>query len=141
MYDFFCFTMTSCQIWSCYLILIANFENLSSSPDSPWNFRKTCQSWCCYCFQNKTYDVLKFCWQNPPPPPMRNRVNNLSALVTLDILGNQKQFFMLHRLILKVINFQLPTLKRFSTMVKSSFGGHHVPPPCHIGLTISFQIY
>ena len=35
---------------------------------------------------------------------------------------------MLHRLMLKVTNFQLPTPKCFSTVVKNIFGGHHGPP-------------
>ena len=34
---------------------------------------------------------------------------------------------MLHRLILKVIKFQLPPPKRLSTVVKNILGGHHPP--------------
>ena len=41
---------------------------------------------------------------------------------------------MLHGLILKVTQFQLPSPKRLSTVVKNILGGHHAPPPCQIGL-------
>ena len=41
-------------------------------------FKKTCQIWCCYCYQNKGYDVLKICWAEfAPPPPMWNRDKEL----------------------------------------------------------------
>ena len=48
-------------------------------------------------------------------------LNKLATMVTPDIVGNQKQFFMLHRLILKVKRFQFHTPKRFSTAVKNIF--------------------
>ena len=35
---------------------------------------------------------------------------------------------MLHRLILKVIKFQIPPPKRLSTVVKNILGVHHAPP-------------
>ena len=34
-----------------------------------------------------------------------------------------------HRLILKVIKFQLPPPKRLGTVVKNILGSHHGPPP------------
>ena len=46
--------------------------------------------------------------------------------------GNTKQrrelkllFLILHRIILKVTKFQLPTSMRFSTVVKNILGAHH----------------
>ena len=58
-------------------------------------------------------------------------LNKLATMVTPDIVGNQKQFFMLHRLILKVKKFQFHTPKRFSTAVKNIFflggGGEDAP--------------
>ena len=57
-------------------------------------------------------------------------LDQLVAMVTPDILGNQKQcFLMLHRLILKVTKFQFHNPKRFSTVLKNIFfgrGGPHV---------------
>ena len=61
---------------------------------------------------------------------------------------------MLHRLILKVTKFQLPPIKRLSTVIKNIFleggggGGGCQMPPCQLGLThhilsqaiISFEI-
>ena len=41
---------------------------------------------------------------------------------------------MLHSLISKVTKFQLPTPKRFSTVVKSILEGENHVPPCQIGL-------
>ena len=46
---------------------------------------------------------------------------------------------MLHRLILKVTKFQLPTPKHFSTVVKNFFGGASWPPSCQIALTASIK--
>ena len=40
---------------------------------------------------------------------------------------------MLHRLILNVTKFQLPTPERLGTVVKNILGSHHAPPPCQIG--------
>ena len=41
-------------------------------------------------------------------------------MVILEILGNQNNVFMSHRLILKGTEFQLPTPKRLSTVVKKT---------------------
>ena len=49
-------------------------------------------------------------------------LNNLFAMVTPEILGNQK-YFMLHRLISNVTKFQFLAPKRFSTVVKNIFFG------------------
>ena len=46
-----------------------------------------------------------------------------------------------HRLILKVTKFQLPPPKRFGTVVKNIFGGHHAHPPCQIGLSKHLIFY
>ena len=35
------FSMTTYQIWSCHVILAANFKNFYFSPDSVLNFRKS----------------------------------------------------------------------------------------------------
>ena len=60
-------------------------------------------------------------------------LNRLLAMTAPDILENQKNcFFMLHRLILKVENFQLPTPKRFNTVVKNILGSI-MPPKCQTG--------
>ena len=47
---------------------------------------------------------------------------------------------MLYRLTLKVTKFQLPTPRRFSTVVKNILGGHLAPPPCQIELKINFKV-
>ena len=56
------------------------FWKLWSWLDFPLYFRKTCQIWCCYCLQNKSYDVLKIWWAKsdkpPPTSPMWNRVQS-----------------------------------------------------------------
>ena len=53
-------------------------------------------------------------------------------MVAPEILGNQKMFLMLSRLILKGTKFQLPTPNRFSTAVIFFGGwGEHA---CQIGL-------
>ena len=55
------------------------------------------------------------------------------AMVTTDNVGNQKYLFvMLHRLILKVTKFQLPPLKRLSTVVKNIWGGGGIMSHPHV---------
>ena len=49
-------------------------------------------------------------------------------MVTPDNLENEKYFFMLNRLILKVTKFQLPPPKRLGTVLKNVFGAI-MPPP------------
>ena len=51
---------------------------------------------------------------------------------------------MLHRLVLKVTKFQLPPLKRLSTVFKNSSGGYHGPPMSNrvnIVFCGTFEIY
>ena len=47
---------------------------------------------------------------------------------------------MLHRLILKVRNFQLPTAERFRTVVKNILEGHHAPPSNRVKTKIKWKI-
>ena len=54
--------------------------------------------------------------------------DKLVAMVTPDNPREPKiTILMLHRLILKVTNFQLSHLKRLDTVVKNILGGHHGP--------------
>ena len=69
-------------------------------------------------------------------------LDKLVALVTMEILGNQKKlFWILHKLILKVIRFQVPTPKRFSTVVKKLFFLKGGTCPMSIGLIVESKLY
>ena len=61
---------------------------------------------------------------------MRCGLEKISILlneVVAEILIDQNKFFVLHRFVIKVTRFQLPTLKRFNIAIKTFWGAIMFP--------------
>ena len=68
------------QIWSCHVMLAANFENYYFSPNSILNFRESYQIWGKLAQEQNSYrQKTKLVVENNPPPPPPHRAYRVNT--------------------------------------------------------------